>query len=81
MITLGDGESANVVEVGVGDDDAIDAVEGDLLIAWQGVGSFLLGMHSGIEKEGFSVEIENVGIPADFGAEVERLKLEVRHCR
>ena len=49
LVSLGDWESADVIEVGVRDDDAIDAIEGDLLVAGQGIGSFFLGMHSGIE--------------------------------
>lgn len=66
MVALGEREGADVVEVGVSDQDGICRVEGELLIARNGVRTFFLGMHARVENDGFPIEIQSVGVGSDF---------------
>ena len=79
VFTLSDGEGTDVSEMGVGNDNGVGGIELDFLEARDGVITFFLRVHSGIEDDGFITEGEGVGICADFLAKGEGLKGETGH--
>ena len=81
VVPLKDGEGADVIEVRVADGDGVGAVIGQLGVARDGLRSFLFRVHSGIEDDEFVIEAEGVGISANFGAKIERLKGRTWHER
>ena len=74
-----DRKGANVVEMSVADDNGLGAVVGEVLIAGEGIGSLLLGMHPGVEQDRFPIQIEGITIPANLRAEIEGLEGEAGH--
>jgi hypothetical protein len=74
LIPLGDRQGPNVVQVGVGDNDRIGAIVGNLLVSGEGIWSFLLGVHSGIQENRGPVQIESVGVSTDLGSKIKGLE-------
>lgn len=74
-----DGEGADVVKMGMADEDGIDAVEGQILVAGEGRGAPFLGVHSGIEDDAEAAEFEEIAICSDFVGAGEECEGWVRH--
>ena len=79
VFTLSDGEGTDVIEMGVGNDNGVGGIELDFLEARDGVITFFLRVHPGIEDDGFITEGEGIGICADFLAKGEGLEGEIGH--
>jgi hypothetical protein len=69
----------HVVEVGVGHDDGIDAVGGQILEARNGSGAIFFGMHPGIEDDANLPYFEEIAVRSDLIGAVEKSKASVSH--
>lgn len=79
MIALNHRKGADVIKMGMGNDDRICAVIGYFPIPRNGIRPILLRMHPSIEEDGDPIEIKGVGIPPNFRTEVQGLECVCSH--
>jgi len=71
MVPLGNRECSNVIQVGMRNHDCVGGIVWEFLVTGEGIGSFLLWMHTGIQKNEAAIQIQGVGIAPDFSTEIQ----------
>ena len=60
------GKGSHVIEMGMGYDDGVHAVVGEVLVAGRGSLAVLFRVHPGIENDSDSVKFEEIAVRTDF---------------
>ena len=79
LIAHQDRKGSHMIEVRVADDNRVEAVMGDLLVARKGEGASFLGVHPSIDYDTGLPNLKQVAVSPDLVGPVQKSKSSISH--